>query len=42
MVTVHIRLSKNWESNPVINLAKALNVIIGSWLLATELVAGKT
>jgi hypothetical protein len=42
MVTVHIRLSKNWESNPVINLAKALNVIIGSWLLATELVTGKT
>ncbi len=39
MLAVDIRLAHNWEGDSIIDLAEALDIIISSGFLTTELVA---
>ena len=39
LVSVDVRLAQDWECDTVVELAKALNIIVAAWILSTELVA---
>ena len=38
----YINLAQHGEANTIVQLAKLLDLVIGAWVLATELIAGET